>query len=161
MSKKILLTQNQYAVVDDSDFEWLNQWEWCALWYSNAKSFYAVRNVRKTDGKYTLLSMHQAIMGKPNRKQIDHINHDTLDNRKTNLRICTTQQNNMNQKLNKNNTSGFKGVFWSKGAKKWQAQIMKNGKFVHLGLFNNIKIAAQSYDNAARELFGEFARLNF
>lgn len=163
--KKISLTQNQFTLVDDSDFDWLNQWKWNATWNPHTKSFYAVRGIYlgggRKNSKTTSIKMHRLIINVSKNKQVDHINHDTLDNRRKNLRICTRAENSMNRKLNINNTSGYKGISWNKPTKKWMAQIRKNGIGIHLGLFANIYQAAKAYDQAAKKLFGEFAKLNF
>mgnify|MGYP001579989416 CR=1 FL=1 len=83
-----------------------------------------------------------------------------LDNKKDNLRICTNSQNGMNRKLNNNNTSGHKGVHWHKFSKTWHARILMCKKRKHLGQFDTKKEAAIAYNKAAKEFFGEFARLN-
>lgn len=125
----------------------------------------------KVGGRYAAITVHgQSVplhriiakrMGLDLSEHIDHINGNELDNRRENLRSATNAENLMNQKLCSNNTSGFKGVIWRKDRNKWQAKIMVHGKTQHLG-YSNCKIeAAKAYDNAARELFGEFARLNF
>jgi len=93
-------------------------------------------------------------------KQIDHINHNTLDNRKENLRIVTGSQNGMNQKLHKNNTSGYKGVHWFIYSKRWMAYIRLNSRKIHLGYFNSKIEAAYAYNYAALKYFGKFAKLN-
>lgn len=96
-----------------------------------------------------------------NKKQVDHINHNGLDNTKKNLRVVTNQQNQMNKRKRKNTSSKYKGVTWHKQHKKWYAQIVFNGKHFYLGLFNNQKHAAILYDKKAKELFKHHARLNF
>jgi hypothetical protein len=93
-------------------------------------------------------------------KYIDHGNMNVLDNRKSNLRKCTIQQNACNREKPKHNTSGYKGVYWEKGLKKWRSAIRLNNKKIHIGCYE-IKIeAAKAYNKKAKELFGEFARLN-
>jgi hypothetical protein len=92
---------------------------------------------------------------------IDHIDGDKLNNKITNLRLCTHNQNQHNQGIRVNNKSGFKGVSWMKSTRKWQAQICFRSKVKHLGLFNNKIDAAKAYDMAAIDLHGEFAWLNF
>jgi hypothetical protein len=89
--------------------------------------------------------------------EVDHINRNILDNRRCNLRYVTHQQNMMNCSKYKNNTSGYRGVSWSKQNKKWQAQIEFNKKNIHLGCFNSAKEAAKSYQIMAKKLFGEYA----
>jgi hypothetical protein len=96
--------------------------------------------------------------------ETDHINHNGLDNRKTNLRICTTSQNAQNRPKDTRNISGYKGVgrCMSRGCNyEWRAEIKINGKKIHLGLFHSPEKAALAYDKAARNLFGEFALTNF
>jgi len=84
-----------------------------------------------------------------------------LNNTRDNLRICTRAQNVQNQRVGTRNTSGFKGVSWQKCANKWIAYIKQGNKRRHLGLFTDVADAARAYDKAARELFGDFACLNF
>ena len=93
-------------------------------------------------------------------KSIDHINGIKDDNRIINLRECTTQQNGMNRGPQKNNSSGYKGVGWSKKSSKWRAQIRFNNKSIYLGLFDDKKEAAKIYNKEAKKLFGEFVYLN-
>lgn len=93
--------------------------------------------------------------------QTDHINGNTLDNRKENLRICSIAENGRNRKIQKNNTSGYSGVSYMKGVCKWQATICVNKNKIYLGVFETAEESARAYDSAAKEYFGEFARLNF
>lgn len=92
--------------------------------------------------------------------QLDHIDGDKLNNRKNNLRTCTTAENSRNCKISKNNTSGYKGVSWNKERNKWTADIMYNYKHIYLGEFIEGKQAAAAYNEKAAELHGEFAQLN-
>ncbi len=107
--------------------------------------------------------MHREILGLDHgdRRQVDHINGDGLDNRKENLRICDTSKNVINRSIGKINTSGYKGVNWRKKSKKWVARIGFNNKRIYLGDFNNKEDAARAYDTAALKYYGEFAKLNF
>ena len=103
--------------------------------------------------------MHREIMNTPTHLQIDHINGNTLDNRKENLRICTNQQNGFNKKNPlKNNKLGIKGVCWHKKIKKFMASIKINDKSIHLGYFNVLGDADSAYRIAELKYFGEFAR---
>ena len=151
--KQIELTQGQYAIVDDADYDWLNQSKWCAKRNRNG-DFYAIRSY---------ISMARQILGLKygDPRQADHIDHNTLDNRQDNLRICTRQENAKNRKKQANTSSQYKGVSWHKIAKKWKAQIRINGKDKHLGLFKIEEDAALAYDATALHEFREFANLNF
>lgn len=153
----IPLTRGQNSIVDASDFEWLSQWNWYAEWSPKTKSFYAARR----DENNSYVCMHRFILGLTSKKQGDHENHNTLDNRRNNLRSCTIQQNRFNQKIRVNNTSGFKGVSWCEKLKKWWSYIRVNGRTLHLGYFLLIKDAARAYDKAAKRYFGVFANPNF
>ena len=155
--KKIRLSQNKFALIDDEDFEELNKHEWYVC--KDRKFLYAVRDVR-SGIKRILVRMHREIMKPPENMQIDHINHNGLDNRKSNLRVCTNSQNQYNQKIRKNLTSGCKGVSWKKQTKRWMAHIGINRTKKHLGYYSSEKEAAIAYNNAAKELFGDFALLN-
>ena len=101
-------------------------------------------------------------MKAPNGLQVDHIDGDVLNNQKSNLRICTQQENAKNRKINKNNTSGIKGVSKTKRkewrSKTWQAIIGADGKNTHLGYFYTAEEAGRAYKKAAKELYGDFAR---
>jgi hypothetical protein len=153
MTKTINLTNNKgQAIVDDADFEWLNKYKWRL---SNAG--YADRNTF-ISGQASI-SMHRQILGLEygDGKECDHINGDRLDNRRENLRIVTRQQNSWNRIKSVGCTSQYKGVHWSARNKKWKSAIRRK----HLGTFTDEADAARAYDAAARELFGEFAHLNF
>ena len=113
--RKIPLSQGKFALLDSEDFNYINQWNW---YYDKG---YA-RTHSKIDNKQ-LLYMHRLILNFPEDKDIDHINHNTLDNRKSNLRIVTSSQNSMNQRIRKDNTSGYKGVTGYKKNVKWGADI--------------------------------------
>jgi len=151
--KIIPLTKRQNALVDTADFEWLNQWNWTAL-PNSMGGFYAKR---RSSGIY----MHRLILDCNKWEQADHRNHDTLDNRRSNLRRAVGSQNHRNQKIRSNNRSGFKGVSWDKVKNKWYASIRIHGKTKALGFYRSKEIAARVYDEAAKSMFGEFAHLNF
>lgn len=155
--KEIPLTQGKVALVDAEDFEYLNQWKWCA--YYSGYTWYAMKKIRIAK-KEKDLKMHRLIVNPPDNMEVDHINGSGLDNRKENLRICTHSQNHMNSRRQSNNTSGYKGVCFYKRVKKWIAYIKYNKKRVHLGYFNAREDAALAYNEAARKYHGEFARLN-
>lgn len=113
----------------------------------------------KVSGK--MLYLHRHIVGAPKGMVVDHINGNTLDNRRENLRICTRKQNSANTKRHSRNKSGFKGVCWCKDHQAWKAQLHTQNKSIFLGRFSTPELAALAYDVAARAQFGEFARLNF
>ena len=119
------------------------------------ESFYLLNNGYVYSGKHKLL--HRILMNAPDGMFVDHINGNKLDNRKTNLRICTQQENNMNRGKNKNNTSGFKGVTFHKQTQKLQALIRIDGKYKFLGLFEKAEDAYEAYKKAAVKLHGDFA----
>lgn len=152
-TRAILLTQGKVAIVDAVDYEYLSQWRWHAS--KRGQTFYAGHNI-KTNGRRTAIYMHQLIAG----KGADHRDGDGLNNTRDNLRLATHQQNMSNQRVRKDNRSGYKGVAWHKPCKKWHARIHFNGKRISLGYFAVIEEAALAYNEAAKQLFGEFARLN-
>jgi len=159
MVKHIKLTQGKFAIVDDEDFWWVNKDKWYVRRVSN--NWYAARN-DYLNGKPKMIHMHRFIMNCPDDKEIDHGNHDGLDNQKHNLRICTASQNSANRQIQKGNKSSkFKGVSWHEQNINWRAYIKVNGKHIHLGYFDIEEAAAKAYDRAAIKYFGEFAKLNF
>ena len=155
--KTIPLTQGQVALVDDADYEWLSAFKWYALKVKSG-GFYAVRQ-EGPRGSSTTRYMHRAIC--PEFPEVDHFNQNKLDNQRHNLRAATRSQNKANTGRYSTNTSGFKGVCWSKAAGKWQAQLRIKGRRGYLGCFSDCMEAARAYDSAAKENFGEFACLNF
>lgn len=104
---------------------------------------------------------HRLVMETPSGKETDHINHNRLDNRRRNLRICEPNQHGGNRPLSKSNKSGYLGVHWASKSKKWTAQVQKAGKKTVVGYFDTPKEAAVRRDKVARELHGEYANLNF
>lgn len=152
--KEIKLTQGKVALVDDEDFENLNQCKWFAM--KHGRTFYAGRAIR-VSGKRNTQSMHCLIM---NGKGIDHIDHNGLNNQKSNLRFCTSSENSMNRRKKQNCTSIYKGVSFFKRDKIWRAEIEINYRHIRLGRFVSEVEAAQAYNKKAIELFGEFAHIN-
>ncbi len=153
--KLIPLTQGKFAMVDNEDFDRLNQWKWYAVNFQ--RYCYAARQ----SSIKQMLYMHREIMKSSKGQQTDHRNHNGLDNQKHNLRICTNQQNLQNQIKQKNRTSKYKGVSWCKDIKKWRSRIKINQKSIELGCFKNEIEAAKIYDQEANKLFKEYALTNF
>lgn len=160
--RTIPLTQSQIALVDNADFEKLNKFKWYAS-KNRYGDYEAVRNgCRIGKGcRQKRIYMHRQIMNCPQEMEIDHHNHNKLDNQRINLRICTHSENVRNSRIPRNNTSGFKGVHWFKPRKKWRTQIRYNHKTIFTGLFNSKLKAAKAYDIIAKKYFGEFAYTNF
>ena len=130
----------------------------------------ATGNWNKDGKRHRRYYLSRLIMGEPKGMLVDHVNGDTLDNRRSNLRVCSKGENGRNRKVaSKNNTSGFKGVSCRKKgpdminewSRPWQAYINHDKKRHHLGMFATAEEAARAYDAKALELHGEFARLNF
>jgi hypothetical protein len=146
------------ALVDEEDFERVNQYKW----YANkvGLNWYAVRVAEDNSS----ILLHRFILGlESGDSEVDHINGDGLDCRKANLRLCTHSQNMANREKPKTvrPTSQYKGVYYKVSERKWVAQIMINYKHKYLGSFKNEEDAARAYDTAAVEAWGEFARINF
>lgn len=160
--KKIALNQNKFTIVDDEDFEHLNQWRWFATKRGN--SFYAERSQRvgkRKLGKSKGFKIHRLIMGITDPLVLcDHIDGDGLNNQKSNLRLCNRSQNNCNRRSSKNSSSKFKGVSYHRITKMWQSSMTKDKKSIYIGLFRTEVEAAIAYNKKAIELHGEFANLN-
>jgi len=150
----IPLTRGLFSIVDAKDYPHLSQYTWFAEGTEN--NYYAVR---KENGKS--IKMHRQITNAPDHLVVDHIDHNGLNNRNSNLRLATFTQNCQNQRRLSHKTSKYKGVHWNKANKKWAAQITSNKKSHHLGYFSNEIDAACAYDQAARKYHGDFASLNF
>lgn len=155
--KEIQLTQGKVAIVDDEDFERLNQHKWCARF--DGWNWYALRECSIGNSKAKTVLMHREIMNAPKGIQVDHCSGNGLDNRKKNLRLCTHQQNHFNKNhARRDNKLGIKGVCWNKEHKIFHAQISINKKVIHLGYFTVLADADQAYRVAELKYFGEFAR---
>jgi hypothetical protein len=160
--RTIRLTQGRAAIIDAADYEWLSQWKWCAVENKYRGVFYAVRrSPRKGEEPRHTEIMHRLILGLKygDCRLGDHINLNTLDNRRSNLRIASSSQSQCNRGKQKNNSSGFKGVSFDKKMRKWQAYIKINRKRRNLGYFSTSTAAYSAYCVAATELHGEFKRL--
>jgi AP2 domain len=160
--KSISLTHGYVALIDDEDFEKVSKFKWFAV--VDKKNVYARRTVRTGERKQDrkiIIHMHRFILGLPpgSKPMVDHENGIGLDNQKLNLRIATAKQNNGNSRKH-SGTSKFKGVHWNKTHNKWHAQISNNNIKKHIGLFTSETEAANAYDLAAKDYFGDFALTN-
>jgi hypothetical protein len=159
--KQIELTQGKFALVDDEDYIFLNQWKWCTQ--KSGKTYYAIRGLYVNGKKIATLRMHRVLLSIPSNMEGDHIDHNGLNNQRRNLRICTHAQNMCNQPSNKNSSSKYLGVTLNKqvkSKKKWRSQIRFNGAILRMGSYSTQEEAAGAYNKKAEELFGEFANLN-
>jgi len=155
MSKIIKLTQGCETVVDDENYDFLTKYDSYAQHIGNG-IFYAMIRLSVGD---KAIPMHRIINNTPDGMKTDHINHNTLDNRKENLRICNVSQNAQNKKWCKH-SSKYKGVCYDKYHKKWRASIWTNNRALLLGYFLNENDAGLAYNRAAVEYFGNFAHIN-
>jgi len=153
--REIPLTQGKVAIVDEEDADRVLAFKWSATRCRDTGRYYAGRR----EGR-RFVSLHRFILNAPPDRQVDHVNRDGLDNRRSNLRLATPSQNQWNRERRSDNRTGFKGVFAHKSGK-WQALIKANRKHIYLGLFDSKEDAARAYDLAALLLHGEFARINF
>ncbi len=150
--KEIQLTQGQVALVDDEDFEYLTSRKWWAhkerneRWYAESKE------------KGVKIHMHRVITNAPSGFEVDHINHNGLDNRKENLRVCTKSENIQNSRLRKDNTSGLRGV--SRNGSGWKALLRKDNTTVFDKTYKTKNEASEAYNEAAKKYFGKHAFLN-
>lgn len=159
--KRIELTKNKYTIVDDEDFDYLNQYNW--YYKENRKGGYGVAASRLGSSKNKIVRMHRFILNAPEHLQVDHINRNPLDNRKHNLRLANHQQNSQNIAKRKTSANKYKGIYKRNDGRRkcWVAQIKYNGKNIYIGSFFTQEDAAKAYDVYAFKLFKEFAYINF
>lgn len=148
------------VLIDNEDMERVSRYTWHVTYcYRHGRA--VLKNVRTDiikNNKKTGLLLHRLLI--PNKSMIDHIDGNPLNNKKNNLRACSNSENVKNVGKYTNNTSGFKGVSWHKYVKKYHAHIGNDGQKIHLGYFDKKEEAARAYNEAAKRLHGEFARLN-
>lgn len=154
--KKIKLTKGEYAVIDDKDYFEISKYNWH---FSNTG--YAARNLSSAGKlKHKLIHMHRELMNPNKKEEVDHINNNKLDNRRDNLRVCSSSENKFNTNKPKTNKSGYKGVYWESDRKKWTVQFRAYGKRIRIGSFNRIEDAVIAYNTNIKKFQGNFARLN-
>ncbi len=158
----IALTRGQVTLVDAEEYERLSLSNWQAHWNKTSQSWYAKKGVSNGRGGTTTVQMAREILGVTSDVVVDHENHDTLDNRKSNLRIATVFQNQHNRAMTKRNSTGYKGVSRAKGTKDgpplWRASIMINRKAISLGCcFTSPELAFDAYKEAANKYHVDFA----
>lgn len=153
------LTQGQQTVIDAEDWPRVSAYKWSAERRSNG--FYAGSGVRLPDGRTHRFRLHRFLVDAAPGTIVDHIDGDTLNNTRANLRFVTASQNAMNRAPGKRNHSGYKGVQWHPDHHRWMARIRHKGTVHYLGYFRVAEDAARAYDVHARILHGPFARLNF
>jgi hypothetical protein len=155
-----------HAIVDECDYDYLSQWVWRMAHGYAIRKYCSPAAGRTKCGKYNKLihlPMHREVanrIGLAQSKEVDHINRIRLDNRRSNLRSATRQQQACNCSKSSNNTSGVVGVSWNKRENKWHARIEVNGKKKSLGHFDSLKDAADVRNKAVLEHHGEFGVLS-
>jgi len=163
-SKKpfIELTRGRRALVDEADWEWLNTFTWYAEWCSDTRSFRAARRSRcSEDGPSRIILMARQILDAQPGQYCDHKNHDTEDDRRCNIRLCTRSENQYNHRIRPGGTSRHKGVYYDKSRQKWVAGIRYENQCVYLGRFDDEDEAGRARDRATIKCHGEFGVLNF
>lgn len=143
--KEIPLTQGKVALVDDEDYDYISQWKWCVT------TGRAVRN------NGTTVFMHRVIMKTPAGMEVDHIDGNSLNNQKSNLRNCSHNNNQKNMRIS---YKKYKGITYVGNVSGYKARLYCNGERIHLGFFKTEEEAALAYNEAAIKYFGEFANLN-
>jgi hypothetical protein len=157
-TRLIPLTKGHFAIVDACEYGALSQFRWHAQVKSN--TVYARRDIRISKTNTLAIFMHHDVVGKPQGLLVDHINGNGLDNRRSNLRLCSFTKNMQNRRSVRNSRSRFKGAYWHKNKKTWTSVITCYGKRHDLGDFASEANAAQAYNFAAHIYMGEFARSN-
>lgn len=145
------LTKDQLSLIDSADVPALCEMNWCAVWNSHTKSFYAKSSIGGCG-----VRLHRYLLSPPDGYTVDHKSGNTLDNRRSNLRLATHAQQAYNRKIRSDNKSGVKGVCLFNG--KWRANIKVGGKTIDLGSHDSIDDAGKAYANAASHHFGDFVR---
>lgn len=148
---------NTFTMVDDADFEIFSKWRWAAE--MGRYTFYVFRHTYP-DGNHIRFALHREIMDCPLSSLVDHIDGNGLNNQRSNLRLATHSQNQINRRVQKNNKSGFTGVSWNRARKKWTAHIFGGPRKKGLGSFSLLEDALKARRNAEAAFYGEFSRAN-
>lgn len=157
---KELTTSNGIKfLVDDSDAELISGCTWGAYRRKDGKCY--VQRYAWINGRQTTELLHRVLLNPGKGVMIDHVNHDTLDNRRSNLRICNNRQNQWNQKKHRDSKSKYRGICWHRDYEMWMARISGPNGRITIGFFEDEIEAARAYDSFATSLYGEFAHLNF
>jgi hypothetical protein len=152
----IPLSRGYEAIIDVGDVEYAGRYNWfCAIHKGKP---YARRNERRADGSKYGAYLHRDLVGAAGRLDVDHVNGNGLDNRRSNLRLATRSQNMMNRSSQANNRSGYKGVCWQREKRKWRAAIWLDGRKTYLGDFKDIEEARAAYESASLRLHGPFSQ---
>jgi hypothetical protein len=155
VAKGIPLTQGYVALVDDEDYEELSKYKW-HVWkrYSNSRP-YAVRHHTKQDGTHTTVKMHRQVTGAPPDAEVDHRNHDTLDNRRSNLRLVTHTQNQQNRRgASSHSKSGIRNVYYYPEQGLYRVQVRRDRIVYSFGTYQTVEEATKVAESARKELFG-------
>ena len=150
--KEIKLSNGMVTMVDDENYEHLNKFKWHSQ--KGRYTYYVIRHGNKEN---TTIRMHREIMNPQKKMEIDHIDHNGLNNQKYNLRICTRSENHMNE----DHKGKLKGSYYERKYGLFKSRITHNGKDIFLGYYKTRIEAAVAYDRAALKYFGEYANLNF
>lgn len=158
--KEIYLNRDSiFAIVDDDVYDWAKGYVWWASRRQKSEKYVAYRQTSRADGRKTIL-MHREIMDVGANDYIDHIDGNSLNNLRENLRVCTPRQNAKNVVRPITNSSGYKGVSWHKDHDAWRAAICSDGVMYNLGFYETARMAGIAYNRAARDLHKEFANYN-
>lgn len=155
------IAAGRIALVDDDDYELVTRYRWHARKTGRdgrEDQTYAATSGRAGEGHPKVLFMHGLIMGIVG---VDHINHDGLDNRRSNLRAASRSENGGNKRRRRTASSQYKGISWNRQSKTWLVQIVRDSIPHYVGTFGDETEAANAYDDAARQMFGAFACVNF
>lgn len=143
------LTKGKVAAIDSEDIARVSMWNWC----------FGNKYAQRTSSGHIIVPLHRVLAGATDGIFVDHIDGDKLNNRKSNLRLCSIAENSRNQKRRSTNTSGYKGVSFHRSSGKWHARITKHYRTIFLGEFGSAKEASAAYIIASREHHGDYGNV--